>query len=267
MSFPPQPPPDDPRSGQGGGFGPPPGGFGPPQYQPQQPQPYQPQPYQPQQYQPQQAPQAPYQQQPQPGGYGGYPPPQPPPRSGGGAKVAAMVIGAVVLIAVIVGGLAVALGGGDDGNDAAASSSSPAASAATSSQPTNPTDTSPAPAETFRKYVVLDVGQCFNDPGLDSGVTEVTPVSCNGPHDAEVIAHEKITGTFATEAALKKQVLKLCEADAGKRLDHITDSRTFYYYALYPKLAGYQVQHKDTVSCSLTLSNKPDGEKLTKPLS
>ncbi|MEU6345410.1 hypothetical protein ABZ883_31165 [Streptomyces sp. NPDC046977] len=264
MSFPPQPPPDDPRSGQGGGFGPPPGGFGPPQHQPQQPQPYQPQPYQ-----PQQAPQAPYQQQPQPGGYGGYPPPQPPPRSGGGAKIAALVIGAVVLIAVIVGGLAVALGGGDDGKDAAASSSSPAASATTSSQPTDPTDTgtSPAPGETFRKYVVLDVGQCFNDPGLDSSVTEVTPVPCNGPHDAEVIAHEKITGTYATEAALKTKVLKLCEADAGKRLDHITDSRTFYYYALYPKLAGYQVQGKDTVSCSLTLSNKPDGEKLTKPLS
>lgn len=257
MSFPPQPPPDDPRSGQGGGFGPPPGGFGPPQYQPQQPQPYQPQPYQP--------PQAPYQQQPQPGGYGGYPPPQPPPRSGGGAKIAAIVIGAVVLIAVIVGGLAVALGG-DDGKDAAASSSSPATSAATSSEPTD-ANTSPSPAETFRKYVVLDVGQCFNDPGLDSSVTEVTPVSCNGPHDAEVIAHEKITGTFATEAALKKKVLKLCEADAGKRLDHLTDNRTFYYYALYPKLAGYQVQGKDTVSCSLTLSNKPDGEKLAKPLS
>ncbi|MFJ5214899.1 hypothetical protein ACIP98_09300 [Streptomyces sp. NPDC088354] len=256
MSFPPQPPPDDPRSGQGGGFGPPPGGFGPPQYQPQ---PYQPQPYQP--------PQAPYQQQPQQGGYGGYPPPQPPPRSGGGAKIAAIVIGAVVLVAVIVGGLAVALGGGDDDKDAASSSSSPTASASTSSEPTDDTTASPSPAETFRRYVVLDIGQCFNDPGLDSGVTEVTPVPCTGPHDAEVIAHEKITGTFATEAALKKKVLQLCEADAGKRLDHITDNRTFYYYALYPKLAGYQVQGKNTVSCSLTLSNKPDGEKLTKPLS
>ncbi|MFF3563015.1 hypothetical protein ACFYXS_23520 [Streptomyces sp. NPDC002574] len=255
MSFPPQPPPDDPRSGQGGGFGPPPGGFGPPQYQPQ---PYQPQPYQP--------PQAPYQQQPPQGGYGGYPPPQPPPRSGGGAKIAAIVIGAVVLVAVIVGGLAVALGGGDD-KDAASSSSSPATSAPTSSEPTDDTTSSPSPAETFRKYVVLDVGQCFNDPGLDSSVTEVTPVPCTGPHDAEVIAHEKITGTFATEAALKKKVLQLCEKDAGKRLDHITDNRTFYYYALYPKLAGYQVQGKNTVSCSLTLSNKPDGEKLAKPLS
>ncbi|WUD75896.1 hypothetical protein OG937_31485 [Streptomyces sp. NBC_00510] len=261
MSFPPPSPPDDPRSGQGGGFGPPPGGFGPPQYQPQ-PQP---------QYQPQ--PMPPYQNQPQfpgpaqqGGGYG-YPPPPQPPRSGGGAKVAAMVIGAVVLIAVVVGGLAIALSGGEDDDKGAtgSTSSSPTASAP-ATEDTATASTEPDPSETFRKYVVLSPGQCFDDPGLDSGVTEVTTVSCNGPHDAEVIANETITGTFDTEAALKAKVLKLCEADAAKRLKDVKDNPGYYYYALYPKLSGYQVQGKDTISCSLTLSNKLDGKKLTKPL-
>ncbi|MDX2818107.1 hypothetical protein PV410_37170 [Streptomyces sp. PA03-5A] len=260
MSFPPPSPPDDPRPGQGGGFGPPPGGFGPPQYQPQPQQQYQPQPQ-------------PYQNQPQfpgpaqqGGGYG-YPPPPQPPRSGGGAKVAAIVIGAVVLIAVVVGGLAIALSGGEDDDKGAtgSTSSSPTASAP-ATQDTATASTEPDPSEIFRKYVVLSPGQCFDDPGLDSGVTEVTTVSCNGPHDAEVIANETITGTFDTEAALKAKVLKLCEADAAKRLKDVKDNPGYYYYALYPKLSGYQVQGKDTISCSLTLSNKLDGKKLTKPL-
>ncbi|MEU4095617.1 hypothetical protein [Streptomyces sp. NPDC026673] len=262
MSFPPPSPPDDPRSGQGGGFGPPPGGFGPPQYQP------------PSQAQPQYQPQPPYQNQPQfpgppqPGGGYGYPPPPQPPRSGGGAKVAAIAIGAVVLIAVVIGGLAVTLSGGEDDDKGASGSSTSSSprSSAPGTPATSAGSTEPDPSETFRKYVVLDPGQCFDDPGLDSSVTEVTTVSCNGPHDAEVIANETITGTFATEAELKAKVLKLCEADAAKRLKDIKDNPGYYYYALYPKLTGYQVQGKDTISCSLTLSNRVDGKKLTKPL-
>jgi hypothetical protein len=251
MSFPPSPPPNDPHSGQGGGFGPPPGGFGPPQYQPQPMPPYQNQPQ--------------FPGPPQQGGGYGYPPPPQPPRGGGGAKVAAIAIGAVVLIALVVGGLAVALSGGDDDKGATGSTSSPTTSAP-ATEDTTAASTEPDPSETFRKYVVLDPGQCFNDPGLDSGVTEVTTVSCDGPHDAEVIANETITGTFATEAALKAKVLKLCEADAAKRLKDVKDNPGYFYYALYPKLTGYQLQGKDTVSCSLTLSNRLDGKKLTKPL-
>ncbi|MDX3355533.1 hypothetical protein PV703_19915 [Streptomyces sp. ME01-24h] len=257
MSFPPPSPPDDPRPGQGGGFGPPPGGFGPPQYQPRP------------QYQPQAQP--PFQNQspfpgaaPQGGGHG-YPPPPQPPRSGGGAKVAAIVIGAVVLVAVVVGGLAVALSGGDDKGATGSTSAGPTPSAPSTEDTANAA-TQPDPSESFRKYVVLNPGQCFNDPGLDSSVTEVTAVPCNGPHDAEVIANETITGTFATEAALKAKVLKLCEADAAKHLKDVKDNPGYFYYALYPKLAGYQLQGKDTISCSLTLSNQPDGKKLTKPL-
>jgi hypothetical protein len=82
-----------------------------------------------------------------------------------------------------------------------------------------------------------------------------------------VIANETLTGSFTTEAELQTKVLKLCEKDAKARLADIKpDGRTYYYYAIYPSLATYQIQNKDTISCSLTLSNTVDGKQLTKAL-
>jgi len=115
--------------------------------------------------------------------------------------------------------------------------------------------------------VVLRPGQCFDHPALSSGVPQVTTRACGGPHDGQVIANERLTGSFATSAALRAEVLKLCQADATKRMGSIpADGRTYYYYAVYPSLKTYRAQNKDTVSCALTLSNRLGGRKLTKPL-
>jgi hypothetical protein len=114
---------------------------------------------------------------------------------------------------------------------------------------------------------VLKPGKCFDHPGLNSSVTAVTTRSCSAPHDGEVIANETLTGSFTTEAELQKKVLSLCEKDAKARLAKIpADGKTYYYYAIYPSLTTYTIQNKDTISCSLTLSNKVDGKQLTKPL-
>ena len=269
MSFTPPPQPNQPQPGQGDGYGPP-QGFGPPP-------------------------------PPQSGGgygypgqgQGGYPPPggggygdggggygpggpggYPPPNGGGGGnggKIAAIAIGAVVIVAVLVGGLVVILGGKDDDTSADSSSTTPTASqtstAAATDTATDPAGASSDPADSLVPYVVLSAGKCFDHPGLNSSIKVVTTRSCSTAHDGEVIANETLTGSFTTEAELRKKVLSLCEKDAKARLAKIpADGKTYYYYAIYPSLDTYTIQNKDTISCSLTLSDKVDGKQLTKPL-
>lgn len=116
-------------------------------------------------------------------------------------------------------------------------------------------------------YVVLDPGQCFDHPAMDSSVTKVEKRSCHGPHDGEVIANETLSGDFSSENAIQSKALSLCGTDAKKRLKSIpNDGRMYYYYALYPALGTYSVQGEDQVSCALTLSAARDGKKLSKPL-
>ncbi|MGW7353436.1 hypothetical protein [Streptomyces sp. Z26] len=274
MSFP--PPPQDPYGsgapGSGGGFGPP-QGFGPPE----QPGPSQGYGY----------------PGPQSGGYGpppggpGQPPygtPPPPPGGGNnGGKVAAILIGAVLVVGLVVGGV-ILMNGDDDGDsDSAKATNTPSAGDTPSSSglPTDiptgiPTDIpSPSLPTTgadpttgdLVPFVVLDPGQCFDHPALSSAVTEVETRSCNGPHNGEVIANDKLTGTFSSETELQSKVLELCKADAAERLKKIPqDGRNYYFYAIYPSLETYRIRGQDTISCSLTLSNSLNGTKLDKPL-
>jgi hypothetical protein len=268
MSFPPPPQPNQPQPGQGGDYGyGPPQGFGPPPpaqgggygYPDQGQGGYPP---------------------PGGGGYGGYggygggpggyPPPPPPPSGGNGGKIAAIVIGAVILVAVLVGGAVVILGGNDDNTSATSgSSTSPTATESSAEPSTRDTATASSdPTDSLVPYVVLAPGKCFDHPGLNSSVSVVTTRSCSTPHDGEVIANETLTGSFTTETELQAKVLKLCEKDANARLSKMqADGKTYYYYAIYPSLATYQIQNKDTISCAITLSNTVDGKQLTKPLS
>lgn len=291
MSVPP-PPNDAPPPGYGGGFGPPqspgqplpPGGAG-----------YGQQPPAPGGYGPQPPASGGYGQPvaggpPGPGyGYGpqgppGYGPdvyatyPPPPPRFSNGAKVAAFVAGAVVLMA-IVGGAIVWLGSGydDQGNDAGAGTSLPSRDPVvdpvggglpsfSASPPSVPTPT-PSATHAYMPYVKLSPGSCFDSPSLDSGVNVITKVSCDSPHDGEVISNESLSGVIGSEEQLQSKALALCAPDAKDRLKSIPDDgRTYYNYALYPDLTTYETQDEDTVSCALTLSNTKDGASLTGPL-
>jgi hypothetical protein len=188
----------------------------------------------------------------------------------------------VLVLALVIGGIALAFnsGGGDtrtapgggtpaQGTGSGSASGSPATAAARAGAPSA---SASGQGEDLVRYVVLKPGQCFDHPGLDSSVTQVTAKSCTGSHDGEVIANETLTGAFSTSDELRAKVLKLCEVDAKKRMESIpNDGRDYFYYAIYPSLATYQGTtqqgtRKDTISCGLTVSNKLDGKKLTKPL-
>ncbi|WAP55474.1 hypothetical protein [Streptomyces sp. S465] len=234
-------------------------------------------------------------------------PPPPPPPGSSGSKVTAIVIAAVVAVAVVVGAIVIGTkddGGGketsaDAGPSASASDSprsspsdaGPSASAAPpgsedpgqgaplgggSDVPDGDPDASdsadPGASESAAPgdrvpYVVLDPGQCFDHPALDSSVTKIEKRSCRSPHDGEVIANETLSGDFSSEKAIQSKALSLCGTDAKNRLKSIpNDGRMYYYYALYPALSTYTVQGEDQVSCALTLSAGPDGKKLSEPL-
>ncbi|MDI5970289.1 hypothetical protein POF50_013200 [Streptomyces sp. SL13] len=289
MSFPP-PPNDAPPPGSGGGFGPP-QGFGPP------PPPgggYGQQP--PAQggyggyggYGPP-GPGAPggYGSPPPPGpggpgGYGPYPPP--PPKRGKGARIAGVVVGLVLLAALVIGGI-VWLGSGYDDQGSQARGTAPAGGAAPSpaagsgggsggsSGDTSPgagisdDPSDPSPSAAYTPYVKLSPGTCFDSPGLDADINLVTRISCHSPHDGEVIADERLTGTLTDETAVQTKALALCKPDAERRLKSFADDGKMYYnYALYPNLTTYEIKGENTVSCALTLSNHQGGALMDAPL-
>ncbi len=259
MSFPP-PSNDAPPPGSGGGFGPP-QGFGPP---------------------------------PARGQYG--PPasqlraPGPPQRPSGGraARVAAVLVGAVLVLAIVIGGIVWLGSGYDSEGTGAKSAEGGAAPSATTAEgagggsagagggsPNLPgaaisggpgADSSVAPADI--PYVKLSPGTCFDSPGLDTAVNVVTKVPCDAPHDGEVISDEHLSGTLSSERQVQAQAIARCAPDARKRLKSLPRDGTRYYnYAFYPDLTTYETQGQDTVSCTLTVSDTPDGKQLSAPLS
>jgi hypothetical protein len=292
MGFPPPPPNGPPPPpDQGGGFGPP-QGFGPP---PPPPPPgdggygY---PQQggneaygyPQQggYPPQGGGYGQPGPPPPPGNYGypqqpgGYPPPPPPKKTG---RNVAIAVGVLLLIGVVVG--AVALTSGSDGDADQAKPGGPPSITLPSGFPTDlptdfptptpsftldlPTDlpsytASATPTEKLVPYVVLAPGKCFDAPTLSPEVDEVTTRSCSSAHDAQVVANETLTGSFSSDTEIQNKALELCTADARNHLP--ADGRTYYPYALFPKLITYQVQGRKTVTCSLTRNNGTNGRKL-----
>jgi hypothetical protein len=199
-----------------------------------------------------------------------------------------IAIGSIVVVGAIVGGILVATSGGDDKKDDAKPKTSisglpsgmPSISGLPSGMPSitlpsddptldlptdqpsdDPTDTAdPTPTEKLVPYVVLSPGQCFDAPTLTPSVDKVTTRSCSSAHDAQVVANETLSGSFSSDLEIQNKALSLCEADARKHLPQ--DGRTYYPYALFPKLITYQVQNRKTVTCSLTRNNGHNGVKL-----
>ncbi|EST34039.1 hypothetical protein N566_18965 [Streptomycetaceae bacterium MP113-05] len=209
-------------------------------------------------------------------------PPQPPGGGNRGAKVAAIVVGAVLAAAVAVGGVVLLVGGDDGRSDAEAGpgASAEAADPGGSGEPSpGAEESAPGPAEDREPglpsspsgglvpFVVLEPGQCFDHPALSSAVSVVETRPCEEPHNGEVITNDELTGAFADEQALRAKVMELCKADVNERLQSMPkDGTMYYFYAIYPSLPTYNLGDDDTISCSMTLSDKRDGPKLTAPL-
>ncbi|KRV50168.1 hypothetical protein AQ490_17360 [Wenjunlia vitaminophila] len=121
------------------------------------------------------------------------------------------------------------------------------------------TDTSSIP------YVSLKKGECFNTPSLTTGIDTIKKVSCNQRHDAEVIGTVALSGAFSSDKAVTTKATKLCQTQWNNAANRQGDGRSYYTYVLSPVLSTYDTGVR-SASCSLTLSDKPGGKKLTAPL-
>jgi hypothetical protein len=228
-----------------------------------------------------------------PGGYGygdpqqgfGYPPPPPPPNHK--KRNAWIAVGTVVVVGAIIGGVIAASGGDDKKKNTADDKPTHSLSGLPSGLPTDtdlptpsftipsidpsldlptdlptdlPSDDSTDGDQKLVPYVVLSPGTCFDAPTLTPSVSEVTKRSCSSAHDAQVVANETLTGTFSSDSEIQSKALQLCTKDAEKHLP--SDGRTYYPYALFPKLVTFELQGKKTVTCSLTRNNGTSGTKL-----
>jgi hypothetical protein len=219
------------------------------------------------------------------GGYpGGFPPPQPPPNHT--KRNVWIAVGAVAVVGAIVGAIAASSGGGSD-KPSAKDTPKPSISSVPA-MPTVPTPTftlptdfpsldlptdfpsssdEPEPSATDGEempYVVVDPGKCFNAPSMTPGIDTVQTVSCTSAHDAQAIANKTLTGTFTTEDQIEKKAFSLCEADANR---HAPAGGDYYSYVLFPQLITYQLQGRNTVTCSLTLNDGSNDKKLHSKLS
>jgi len=215
-----------------------------------------------------------------------YVPPPPPLPPNHSRRNAWIVVGVVVAIAGVVAGI-VAVSGGSDSSTTDARPSASVSGIPTglpsglptdlSSLTATPTFTAPSdgatpdlptdlPSDTATSteqlvpYVVLAPGKCFDSPTLSPSLSEVTTRSCGSAHDAEVVANETLSGTFTSDEDIQTKALELCTTDAKKHLP--ADGKLYYPYALFPKLITYEMQGRDTVTCSLTRNNGSNSVKL-----
>ncbi|MEK8170359.1 hypothetical protein NKH77_13890 [Streptomyces sp. M19] len=225
-----------------------------------------------------------------PGAFGPYGRRRPAARRPRGPRIAVITAAVVVAASLVVGGIVLATG--DDGDDeasgkrdrpASSGSRTPSASNSPPARRTRArarrsaaaTGRTAAPTLAIRLGLAVrrgavrrpQAGPVLRPPGLDSSVSQVETRSCASAHDGEVITNETLTGDFDSEQAIQSKALQMCETDAKERMKTIpNDGKVYYYYALYPALATYDVQGEDQVSCALTLSSSQDGLKLKAPL-
>ncbi|MGA4949620.1 hypothetical protein ACWCYK_01955 [Streptomyces lydicamycinicus] len=280
MSFPPPPPnqPNQPPNATPGGFGPPAGGYGPGGqgqggYGPggygtppggQAPGGY--------------GPPAGGYGPPGPGGPGGWQQPPGPPDGGGNGKTIAAIIGGGVIVLAAVITIFVVANSDDSGNHRAQpSGSSTSATPSESASPTpydDPTPTATPTGSDFEKslptpsngkipFYLLKVGDCYDRPADGGGNND--EASCNGPHDAEVVATHRLDSGLTTESGIQNKAASLCRNELERKAAQQPSGTAEGTYVQYPSLSGYRLGIK-TISCSLT-GNRSLTKKLTKPLS
>lgn len=283
---PPRPPDDTPPPGNGGfgplpeGFGPPPEGYGTPSggYGP-----------------------PPGGYGPPPGGGGPpwqgggdwqQPPPPGPPGGPGGRRNTLFIVLAVIVaigaVAAVV--LVVTSNDGSSGKQSPAESSDTTGSTPTpslsipsdlpselpslpsgvpdlpsdlpSGLPTDLESLLPTPAGNEVPYYMLKAGDCFNVDNSRPG--QAAKRSCSTAHDAEVVKVTELTGTYSTDAALKKAATDLCEKPLQAKAVKQPAGTVRGTLVQYPDPTGFKLGI-DNVACSL--SADPGGNrKLTKPL-
>lgn len=98
----------------------------------------------------------------------------------------------------------------------------------------------------------LSVGDCFNNPPGASSVTDVTAIPCTQPHNAQIFAKFKLTGSdfsYPGTAAVKSQATVACDRRIGS-VDKSKTTSAMTVRLLFP-LQGAWIDGQRTVSCMI----------------
>ncbi|MGI5192575.1 hypothetical protein ACQEVY_02760 [Streptomyces sp. CA-288835] len=120
----------------------------------------------------------------------------------------------------------------------------------------------PTPAGNEVPYYMLKAGDCFNVDNSKPG--QAAKRSCRTAHDAEVVKVTELTGTYSTDAALKKAATDLCQKPLQAKAVKQPAGTVRGTLVQYPDSTGFKLGI-DNVACSLAADPNGNG-KLTKPL-
>ncbi|MFD5324853.1 hypothetical protein [Streptomyces sp. NPDC127092] len=137
----------------------------------------------------------------------------------------------------------------------------PTASGTTSPRPRSgePRRTPPAPAPS--PYDGLRVGDCFGIERDAPGT--VVRRACDTPHDAELVARLRLTGTYADDGAVRDAAAALCREPLRTKAAEQPLGTRWSTFVQYPYRTSYLLG-QTTVACSLAA---PTGTaRLTAPL-
>lgn len=98
----------------------------------------------------------------------------------------------------------------------------------------------------------LSVGDCFDNPAGASSVTQVTAIPCTQPHNAQIFAKFKLTGSdfsYPGTAAVKSQATAGCNRRTGS-VDKSKTTSAMTVRLLYP-LQDSWTDGQRTVSCMI----------------
>lgn len=115
---------------------------------------------------------------------------------------------------------------------------------------------SDVPLPTF----LLQVGDCYDRSEEREGAVERR--DCDGPHDAEVVSREKITGDYSTDSGVRLEADSLCRSSLRNKAAKQPSGTVGGTLITYPKAENVGTSFS-YVTCSLTAGKN---KKLQKPL-
>ncbi|MGW6391682.1 hypothetical protein ACWFR1_14515 [Streptomyces sp. NPDC055103] len=122
---------------------------------------------------------------------------------------------------------------------------------------TAPTGTRPATRPV--SFEALRVGDCFDIDRATPGTA--LPRDCDTPHDAELVARPRLTGTYADDQRLREAATELCREPLRAKAARQPLGTRWTTFVQYPYRTSYLLG-SDAVACSLVV-RAATGDKLT----
>ncbi|GAA4995584.1 hypothetical protein [Kitasatospora paranensis] len=128
-----------------------------------------------------------------------------------------------------------------------------------------PSSAPPSPSASPTKqlpYPFFTPGTCLDHPQLSKVITRAEERPCSGPHDGEAIADVVLPEGLTSDLQIGRALRDLCKDPLAARTAAQGGGGPYYGFPLGPYLQYYKQGMRDA-TCTMTVSNRQDGRKLT----